>query len=129
MSNVVGGLEVHPARIQQRIRAELPFMATENILVEAVAAGGDRQRAHEVIRRHSIAAARAMKDGAPTNDLLDRLANDPSLGIPRERLAVAADPSRYVGRAPQQVDEFLSDVIAPMLAGSLTTPLLEEIRV
>lgn len=129
MSNIVGGLEVHTARIQQRIRTELPFMATENILVEAVSAGGDRQQAHEVVRRHSIAAARAMKDGAPTNDLLDRLASDPSLGIARERLAVAADPARYVGRAPQQVDEFLSDVIEPMLAGSNTTPSIEEIRV
>ena len=129
MSNIVGGLEVHTARIQQRTRTELPFMATENILVEAVSAGGDRQQAHEVIRRHSIAAARAMKDGAPTNDLLDRLAGDPSLGIARERLAVAADPARYVGRAPQQVDEFLSDVIEPMLAGSSTTPSIEEIRV
>jgi adenylosuccinate lyase len=129
MSNIVSGLEVHPARIQQRVRAELPFMATEKILVEAVAAGGDRQEAHEVIRRHSIAAAREMKDNAAPNDLLDRLANDAALRIPRERLALATDPLRYVGRAPEQVDEFLSDVIEPILAGSATAPSLEEIRV
>ena len=129
MSNIVGGLEVHTARIQQRVGAELPFMATEKILVEAVAAGGDRQEAHEVIRRHSIAAARAVKESASPNDLLDRLANDPALGIPRERLALAADPARYVGRAPEQVDEFLSDVIEPLLAGSSAAPSLEEIRV
>jgi len=129
MSNIVSGLEVHTARIQQRVRAELPFMATEKILVEAVAAGGDRQEAHEVIRRHSIAAARAMKDSAAPNDLLDRLSNDPALAIPRDRLALAADPARYVGRAAEQVDEFLSDVIEPILAGSSSTPSVEEIRV
>jgi adenylosuccinate lyase len=129
MSNIVAGLEVHSPRIQQRVRAELPFMATENILVEAVSAGGDRQAAHEVIRRHSIAASRAMKDGAPSNDLLERLANDSSLGVGRDRLALAADPARYIGRAPQQVDEFLSEVIEPMLAGSNSIPSLEEIRV
>jgi len=129
VSNIVGALEVHPARIQQRVHAELPFMATEKILVEAVGAGGDRQEAHEVIRRHSIAAARAMKDGAASNDLLDRLANDSELRISRERLALAADPSRYVGRAPEQVDEFLSEVIEPLLAGSAELPSAEEIRV
>lgn len=129
MSNIVGGLEVHPARIQQRVRAELPFMATEKILVEAVGAGGDRQDAHEIIRRHSIAATRAMKDGAAGNDLLERLANDGALGIDRDRLALAADPSRYVGRAPEQVDEFLSEVIEPLLAGTTEIPSAEEIRV
>lgn len=129
MSNIVGGLEVHPARIQQRVRSELPFMATEKILMEAVSAGGDRQDSHEVIRRHSVAAARAMKDGAETNDLLDRLARDSSLAISADRLAVALDPAGYVGRAPEQVDEFLSEIIEPMLAGSLSTPAVEEIRV
>ena len=129
VSNIVGGLEVHPARIQQRVRAELPFMATEKILVEAVSAGGDRQEAHEIIRRHSIAAARAMKDGAAGNDLLDRLANDSELKVDRDRLALAADASRYVGRAPEQVDEFLSEVIEPLLAGSAELPSAEEIRV
>ena len=130
MSNIVGGLEVHPARIRQRVRTELPFMATEKILIEAVSAGGDRQEAHEVIRRHSIAAARAVKDEGADNDLLDRLANDASLRISKERLTLAADPSLYVGRAPEQVDEFLSDVIEPLLAGFSAEPAAaEEIRV
>ena len=129
MTNVVSGLEVHPERIRQRVQAELPFMATEKIIVEAVSAGGDRQAAHEVVRRHSIAAQRAIKDGASNNDLLDRLAADPELGLPRERLALAADASMYVGRAPQQVDEFLADVIEPLLAGSAQAPAEEEIRV
>jgi adenylosuccinate lyase len=129
MSNIAGGLEVRTARIRQRVNTELPFMATEKILMEAVEAGGDRQAAHEVIRKHSIEAARAMKDGASTNDLLDRLARDGSLNLSRERLAVAADPARYAGRASQQVDEFLSEVIEPMLAGSAAVPSEEEIRV
>ena len=129
MSNIVGGLEVHVPRIRQRVNAELPFMATEKILVEAVAAGGDRQEAHEVIRRHSIAAARAMKEGASANDLLERLAGDDALGLSRERLAVAADPSRYTGRAARQVDEFLAEVVEPLLAGAKALPAEEEIRV
>jgi adenylosuccinate lyase len=129
MANIVGGLEVHVPRIRQRVAAELPFMATEKILVEAVAAGGDRQEAHEVIRRHSIAAARAMKEGAVTNDLIDRLAGDRSLGVSRDRLAIAADPAKYTGRASRQVDEFLAEVVEPMLAGSGAIPAIEEIRV
>src|SRR4029079_14066419 len=129
MNNIASGLEVHVPRIRQRLNAELPFMATEKILVEAVSAGGDRQQAHEVIRRHSIAAAKAVKDGSASNDLLERLANDPSLGLSRDRLAVAADPGRYTGRASQQVDEFLSEVIEPILAGVTSGPAHEEIRV
>lgn len=129
MSNIVAGLEVHVPRIRQRVSAELPFMATEKIIVEAVAGGGDRQDAHEVIRRHSIAAAHAMKEGAASNDLLERLAGDEALGLSRERLALAADPLRYTGRAARQVDEFLAEVIEPMLAGAKTVPAEEEIRV
>ena len=129
MSNIVAGLEVHVPRIRQRVSAELPFMATEKIIVEAVGAGGDRQDAHEVIRRHSIAAARAIKEGAASNDLLERLAADKGLGLSPERLAVAADPSRYTGRAARQVDEFMAEVIEPMLAGAKAIPAEEEIRV
>jgi adenylosuccinate lyase len=129
MANITSGLEVHPARIRQRVNAELPFMATEKIIVEAVSAGGDRQTAHEVIRRHSMEAARAMKDGAPGNDLLERLAADGGLGMTREQLDLAADPGRYVGRAPQQVDEFLAEIVDPILAGAPAIPAEEEIRV
>jgi adenylosuccinate lyase len=129
MSNIASGLEVHVPRIRQRVNAELPFMATEKILVEAVAAGGDRQEVHEVIRRHSIAAAHAMKEGSSANDLLERLASDNALGLSRERLAVAADSSRYTGRAARQVDEFLAEVVEPLLAGARSAPAEEEIRV
>lgn len=129
MSNIASGLEVHTARIRQRVNAELPFMATEKIIVAAVNAGGDRQQAHEVVRRHSIAAAQAFKDGAAENDLLKRLASDPEMGLTTEALALASDPSRYAGRAAQQVDEFLDEVVAPLLAGASELPADEEIRV
>jgi adenylosuccinate lyase len=128
-TNIVDGMEVHVPRISQRVNAELPFMATEKILVEAVAAGGNRQEAHEVIRRHSIAAARAMKEGAAQNDLLDRLAADSTFGVSRDRLQLATDPAKYTGRAAEQVDEFLEEVIEPLLAGSHVIPAAEEIRV
>ena len=116
MGNIVGGLEVHPARIRRRIEDELPFMATEELIVRAVRSGGNRQAVHEIIRRHSIEAARAVKDGAPRNDLLERLAADPEFGVGLQDLRSLIDPKRFVGRAPQQVDEFLAEAVAPVLA-------------
>jgi adenylosuccinate lyase len=115
MENIVSGLEVHPARIRRRLEEELPFMATEELIVRAVRAGGDRQVAHERIRQHSIEAARALKDGAARNDMLDRLAADPAFGVSVSDMESALDPHRFVGRAPQQVDEFL-EALAPVLA-------------
>jgi adenylosuccinate lyase len=130
MENVAAGLEVHPARIRRRLMDELPFMATEELIVRAVLAGGNRQAAHERIRRYSIDAARALKDGAPANDLLDRIAADETFSVTREELERAMDPMRFVGRAPQQVDEFLEEIIGPLLAGVTTAaPLLEDVRV
>jgi adenylosuccinate lyase len=129
MENIVGGLEVHPARIAARVRDELPFMATEALIVRAVEAGGDRQQAHEVIRGHSIAAARAMKDEGARNDMLERLAADPAFGVDIADLRSATDPSRYVGRAPQQVDDFLAEVLAPVLATAGASVAREAVRV
>ena len=129
LANVVSGLEVHPARIRRRVDEELPFMATEALIVRFVQAGGDRQEAHEIIRRHSIAAARAMKDEGTSNDMLERLAADPAFGVPIEDLRAAADPQRYVGRAPRQVDEFLAEVLEPALAGTTADERVEEVRV
>jgi len=129
MENVASGLEVHPARIRRRLMDELPFMATEELIVRAVRAGGNRQEAHERIRRYSIDAARAIKDGAEQNDLLDRIAADDAFGISRAELELAMDPKRFVGRAPQQVDEFLDEVVDPLLAGVPAEPVLEEMRV
>jgi len=130
MENIASGLEVHPARIRRRLMDELPFMATEELIVRAVRAGGDRQEAHERIRGYSIAAARAIKDGAANNDLLDRIAADDTFGITRDELDRAMDPRRFVGRAPEQVDEFLAEVVEPLLAGNVhEVPTLEEVRV
>ncbi len=130
MENIVGGLEVHPARIRARIAEELPFMATESLIVRAVQAGGDRQAAHEVIRRHSIAAARAMKDEGAPNDMLQRLAADPEFPVPSADLRAVTDPARFIGRAAHQVDDFLAEVIAPILvAAGEAGPAREEVRV
>ena len=129
MGNIVSGLEVHPARIRRRIEDELPFMATEELIVRAVRAGGDRQAAHEVIRRHSIAAAAAVKEGAPRNDMLERLAGDREYGVALDDLQSALEPRRFVGRAPQQVDEFLAEVVEPLLAGDEESGAVEEVRV
>jgi adenylosuccinate lyase len=129
MENIARGLEVHPAVIERRLAAELPFMATEQLIVRAVRAGGDRQVAHETIRKHSLAAARALKDGASTNNLLERLAADEAFGVRLQDLEGALDPKRFVGRAPEQVNEFLRDVITPLFAGETVSADREEIRV
>ncbi len=129
MENVARGLEVHPARIRRRLAAELPFMATEELIVRAVQAGIDRQVAHEGIRRHSIEAARALKDGAERNDLLDRLAADPEFGVSIRDLEAALEPRRFVGRAPEQVDEFLREVVDPLLVPENSQTEAEDVRV
>ncbi|ODT04822.1 MAG: adenylosuccinate lyase [Gemmatimonadetes bacterium SCN 70-22] len=129
LANVASGLEVHPARIAARVNDELPFMATEELIVRAVRAGRSRQDAHEVIRRHSIAAARAMKDEGRANDMLDRLAGDPGFGVALDDIRAALDAARFVGRAPQQVDEFLAEVVDPILEASLPPTPREEVRV
>jgi adenylosuccinate lyase len=129
MENVACGLEVHPARIRRRLADELPFMATEELIVRAVQAGIDRQVAHESIRRHSIEAARALKDGAERNDLLDRLAADHSFGVSMGDLEAALEPRRFIGRAPEQVDEFLREVVDPLLAANVAHTDREDVRV
>lgn len=112
--NVTSGLVVYPKVIRKHLEAELPFMATENILMDAVAAGGDRQELHERIRQHSQAAAAVVKQEGGANDLLDRLATDPAFA--RLHLNASLDPAKFVGRAPEQVDEFLAEVIEPIRA-------------
>ncbi len=129
MENICGGLEVHPARVRQRVMAELPFMATEELIVRAVRAGGDRQVAHEVIRQHSIAAARAMKDEGAANDMLERLAADPRFGVSLEDLRAIAAPERYVGRSPEQVDEFIDEQVQALLDATPDVPTRDEVRV
>ena len=110
--NVAGGLVVYPQVIAASVRAELPFLATENILMAAVRAGGDRQQLHERIRRHSQAAAEQVKVHGRPNDLLDRLkADDAFAGIDIDALL---DPAAFIGRAPQQVEEFLAAEVLPV---------------
>jgi adenylosuccinate lyase len=112
--NIASGLVVYPQVIARRLAEELPFMATENILMAAVSGGGDRQDLHERIRRHSQAAARVVKEQGGENDLISRLQGDSAFaGID---WSAAMDAGKFVGRAPQQVDEFLRDVVAPIQA-------------
>ncbi len=115
MLNVASGLKVYPSIINRRLADELPFMITENILMEAVNAGGDRQALHENIRRHAMEAARRTKEEGKENDLLERIENDPSFSKIKSKLKEISDPSKLVGRAPQQVEEFTSQVIHPLL--------------
>ena len=131
MINIASGLEVHPARIRQRIGDELPFMATEELILRAVKAGGDRQIAHEVIRRHSVAAARAMKDEGKRNDMLERLGTDSEYGVPLDDLREALEPARFIGRSAAQVDEFLDEIVEPLLAGTPAVDVRDvaEVRV
>ena len=113
--NVVDGLVVYPKVIEQHLMNELPFMATENIMMDAVKAGGDRQELHEKIRQHSMAAGRVVKEEGKPNDLLERIAGDPSFGMTMEQLQSIMKPENFVGRAPQQVEEFVEEVIQPIL--------------
>ncbi len=113
--NVVDGLVVYEKVIEKRLRSELPFMATENIMMDAVKAGGDRQELHERIRTLSMEAGRRVKEQGLDNNLLELIAADPAFNLTLEELEQTMEPSRYVGRAPQQVDEFIDEVVAPIL--------------
>lgn len=113
--NVVDGLVVYPKVIEKRLMSELPFMATENIMMDAVKAGGDRQELHERIRELSMEAGRNVKVEGKDNNLLELIAADPSFNLSLEELKKTMDPMRYVGRAPEQVEEFLNEVIRAIL--------------
>ncbi|MCM1333766.1 MAG: adenylosuccinate lyase [Bacteroides sp.] len=115
MLNVTGGLVVYEKVIRRRVMNELPFMATENILMRAVEKGGDRQELHERIRQHSIAAGKIIKEEGGENDLVDRLAADPLLMTTKEEIMATLEPERFIGRCPEQVDEFLDGFIRPIL--------------
>ena len=113
--NVVDGLVVYPKVIEKRLMSELPFMATENIMMDAVKAGGDRQELHERIRELSMEAGRNVKEKGLDNNLLDLIAADPAFGLNEEELKKTIDPAKYVGRAPLQVENFLKKVVDPVL--------------
>ena len=113
--NVASGLVVHPKVIRRHVMEELPFMASENIMMDAVKRGGDRQELHERIRVLSQEAGRNVKDLGLSNNLIDLMAEDPAFGMSREELTAHLEPERYIGRCPEQVEEFLAQEIAPVL--------------
>lgn len=113
--NITQGLVVYPKVVTQRVMKELPFMATENIMMQAVKKGGDRQELHERLRQHSQAAARVVKEEGGENDLIDRVCADPLFNLTREEILAEMQPIAFVGRAPQQVTEFLRDCVKPIL--------------
>ena len=114
-ANVAAGLVVHPKVIEKHVLEELPFMASENILMDAVKRGGDRQALHERIRVLSQEAGYSVKELGLPNDLIERMAADPAFGMTREELSAHLDPAAYIGRCPEQVEEFLAGEVAPVL--------------
>ena len=113
--NVVDGLVVYPKVIEKHLMAELPFMATENIMMDAVKAGGDRQELHERIRELSMEAGKNVKEKGQENNLLELIAADPAFGLSLDELKRTMDPAKYTGRASVQVDRYLTDIVRPML--------------
>lgn len=113
--NVVDGLVVYPKVIEKRLMSELPFMATENIMMDAVKAGGDRQELHERIRELSMEAGKNVKENGLDNNLLELIAEDQAFNMSLEDLKKTMDPAKYVGRAREQVDAYLKNVIYPLL--------------
>ena len=113
--NVASGLVVHPKVIEKHVLEELPFMASENIMMDAVVRGGDRQELHERIRVLSQEAGRNVKDLGLSNNLIDLIAADPAFGMTKEELTAHLEPSRYIGRCPEQVEEFLAEAVQPVL--------------
>ena len=112
---MVDGLVVYPKVIEKRLMSELPFMATENIMMDAVKAGGDRQELHERIRELSMEAGRNVKEKGLDNNLLELIAADEAFNMSLEDLQKTMDPAKYVGRAKEQVEAYLKNVITPLL--------------
>lgn len=127
--NVAGGLVVYPKVILKHVMDELPFMATENIMMEAVKHGGDRQELHEQIRMHSMEAGKRVKVDGESNDLIERIAADPLFGMSLEALKAVLEPKNYIGRSPEQVVEFIEDEVRPVLAGSELADIKVELKV
>jgi adenylosuccinate lyase len=113
--NIVDGLVVYDKVIYQRFMKEIPFMATENIMMDAVKRGGDRQELHERIREHSMAAGTVVKKEGKENDLVERIAKDSAFGMTKEEIEAILEPKNFVGRAPEQTEEFIIEVVKPVL--------------
>ncbi|HEX2167108.1 MAG TPA: hypothetical protein VHG09_07675, partial [Longimicrobiales bacterium] len=126
--NVSAGLVVRPGVIRRHLDDELPFMATETILMHAVRGGGDRQDLHERIRRHSVAAAERVKDHGERNDLMERIIGDATFGMQREEIEGMLDPARFTGRAAEQVELFLKNEVDPVLERLVEEDAIPELR-
>lgn len=127
--NIADGMVVYPKVIEKHILEELPFMATENIMMEAVKRGGDRQELHERIRVHSMEAAKKVKVEGQKNDLIERIAEDPAFNLNIDELRAVLEPKNYVGRAPSQVEEFINDVVKPILEENKDINVEVELKV
>lgn len=127
--NIAGGLVVYPKVIEKHVLDELPFMATENIMMEAVKRGGDRQELHERIRVHSMEAGKQVKVYGLKNDLVDRIANDPMFGLSREEILNVMEPSNYIGRSAEQVTEFIENEVSPKIRNAKTGEVHVELKV
>jgi adenylosuccinate lyase len=127
--NITSGLVVYPRIIEKHIYEELPFMATENILMEAVKMGGDRQELHEKIRIHSMEAARIVKEQGGTNDLIDRICSDPIFNLSKDEVIKVLKPENYTGRASEQVEEFIREEVEPILESNSSEDLKIELNV
>jgi adenylosuccinate lyase len=114
--NVTAGLVVYPKVIESRVMSELPFMASENIMMEAVKRGGDRQELHEIIRTYSMEAGKRVKEEGLDNDLIDRIAKDPRFGMTEEEIKATLVPSAYIGRCKEQVERFVKEEVDPILS-------------
>jgi adenylosuccinate lyase len=129
VENVTQGLVVYPKVIEKKLTEQLPFLATEEILMAGVAAGGDRQDLHERVRVHSRAAAHAVKAEGKANPLMQLIADDPAFAAIKDRLPDLLQPSRFVGRCAEQVDAFVQNEVEPRLSGAELDGLAGEIRV
>jgi len=127
--NIADGMVVYPKMIEKRVMEELPFMATENILMEAVKKGGDRQVLHEKIRVHSMAAAQRVKSEGLNNDLIERIAQDSAFGLDISELNEVLNPRNYIGRSPEQVEEFIRDYVQPVLEANPVDEIQVDLKV
>lgn len=127
--NVADGLVVYPKVVKKHLMDELPFIATENILMEAVKKGGDRQELHERIRVHSMEAGKKVKIEGKKNDLLERIAKDEMFGLTLNEMNAILDPRNYIGRAPQQVEEFINDFVKPVIDNNTISEVKIELKV
>jgi adenylosuccinate lyase len=129
LHNIADGLQVFPAMVQKNLNEELPFMASEAILMEAVKRGGDRQELHERLRIHSREATTAILESGEANPFLSLVAADPEVPLDQAELDALMNPARFIGRAPEQVADFLSGVVRPLLEAAGELPEAHDLEV